>query len=168
MRTQSKKSAHERACAAPGGEAHAQRSSRGGGRCEENMRTVTYAFRVALRGRPLRSGASTSDGARTTSVAAAVLELVIAKRPAPIPDQPRRLHDAGQHGHHQHPHDLPPCRPAASHAAHRVPLRLNSRPVMIERHAILHLPLEVVNVGFFPMESCKEGCDGSEKRKERM
>ena len=123
--TRSKKSAHERACAAPGGEAHAQRSSRGGGRCEENMRTVTYALRVALRGRPLRSGASTVVGARTTRVAAAYVEVGTAKRLARIPDQPRRLHDAGQHGHHQHPHDLPPCRPAASHAAHRVPLRLS-------------------------------------------
>ena len=80
---------------------------------------LTYAVRVALRSRPLRSGTITNVGERTTPEVAAEVESVIAKRLAPIPDQPRRLHDAGQHGHHQHPHDLPPRRPAASHAAHR-------------------------------------------------
>ena len=62
---------------------------------------VTYAFRVALRARPLRSGASTVRG-RATRVVAADVEGGNAKRLARIPDQPRRLHDSGQQGQHHY------------------------------------------------------------------
>ena len=164
----SKTSAYERACAAPGGEAHAQRSSRGGGRCEEKMRMVTYAVRVALRGRPLRSGASTRGGGRSTRGGAAFVEAVLAStrggRLAPIPDQPRRLHDAGQHDQHQHHHDLPPRRSAASHPVHREHRRLVSRPVLIVATVPLTDTLSSTQVDF---RAVVEG-GGREGRRKRM
>ena len=105
---------------------------------------VTYACRVALRVRPLRAvgaigtlpptgpvsttGGTTPEGAAVAEVGGITIpvpgSITIGgiKRPrhAPIPDQRPRLHDARQHGHHQHPQDL-----------YRVHLRLVSRPVLI-------------------------------------
>ena len=80
--------AHVRACASPllhtslqevvkrtRNAALKEAEVRGGDRCEEETRMLTYAFRVAVRGRPLRSGANTAVvRVHTTPVAAAVLE----------------------------------------------------------------------------------------------
>lgn len=83
---------------------------------EEETRNVTHAFRIALRGRPIRGTAScTNLVVHTAPPVASMVEVVRVSAPyevspALILDQSPRLHAAKQHEHHPC-HDEEPSRP---------------------------------------------------------